>query len=63
MSLSILNPFCMTAISIQIKFDRGCMVWKNLLFVVQYLYYHKQLRSMLIVSWIIAWRLTRAMER
>ena len=28
-SLSILHPFCMTAINIQIKFDRGCMVWKN----------------------------------
>ena len=26
--------FCMTAINIQIKFDRGCTVWKNLLFVV-----------------------------
>ena len=26
--------FFMNAINIQIKFDRGCMVWKNLLFVV-----------------------------
>ena len=33
-SLSVMHPFCMTAIYIQIKFDRGCMVRKNLLFVV-----------------------------